>query len=90
MKIIVAGISKTGTKSMTLALKELGFNVYDYLEHYLFNGDDWINICTNGGTIEDFRRMHEGVDAVVDMPSWHFWEELHEAFPEAKVYTGIV
>ena len=85
MKVIVAGMSKTGTKSMVAALKELGFEVHDYLEHYLYNGDKWLKICYDGGSVEDFRKMYQNVDAVVDLPAWHFWEELSEAFPEAKV-----
>jgi len=70
---------------MTCALKDLGYNVYDYLEHYQYNGDKWMKICYDGGTVEDFRQMYKDVDAAVDMPIWIFWEELSEAFPDAKV-----
>ena len=85
MKVIVAGVSKTGTKTMNSALSELGYHVYDYLEHYLHNGDTWLKACYDGISTEEFQKMHEGVDAVVDLPAWTFWEELHHAFPEAKV-----
>ncbi|CAK8677651.1 unnamed protein product [Clavelina lepadiformis] len=85
MKVILAGMSKTGTKSMVIALKKLGMNVYDFLEHYQYHGNDWIRICEEGGTIDDFRRMYKDVDAVTDLPTWYFWEELHQAYPEAKI-----
>ena len=39
MKVIVAGFSKTGTKSMCAALRELGYKVYDVEEHFRFLGD---------------------------------------------------
>ena len=90
MKVILAGISKTGTKSMVLALKGLGFNVHDYLEHYLYNRDAWLKICYDGGSIEEFREMYQGVDAVADSPAWYFWEELHLAFPDAKVIIYVL
>ena len=33
MKIICAGFPKTGTKSMAMALRELGYSVHDTEEH---------------------------------------------------------
>ena len=85
MKVIVAGFSKTGTKTMCAALKELGYKVYDFLEHFQILGDKWTKILEEGGTTEDFRQMYEGVDAVTDTPAFYFWEELHKAYPNAKV-----
>ena len=85
MKVIVAGLSKTGTKTMQAALKDLGYNVYDYMENFEYLEDDWIKICKHGGTTEDFRRMFENVDAVTDLPGCYFWDEIHKAFPESKV-----
>ena len=32
--------------------------------------------------------MYENVDAVVDIPVYYFWEEIHWAFPDAKVITS--
>jgi len=85
MKVILAGQSKTGTKTMAWALQELGMNIYDALEHYMYLSDDWIKIVTKGRTIDDFRGMYQGDDAVTDSPAWYFWEKLLQAFPEAKV-----
>ena len=85
MKVIVASFSKCGTKTLASALRELGYEVYDFIENYEFLGDDWNKIFTEGGTTEDFRRMFEHVDAVCDMPCCHFWDEIHKAFPEAQV-----
>ncbi|XP_077965556.1 uncharacterized protein LOC144411824 [Styela clava] len=85
MKVISAGFPKTGTKTMTVALKTLGFNVYDYMENSTILGKDWEIIFKAGGTTEDFRRMYENVDAVSDVPPCYFWQELHKAFPDAKI-----
>ena len=87
MKVIVAGLNKTGTTTMHVALKQLtGYNVvHHYMETFIHAGKDWVKICEDGATVEDFRRIYEGVDAVTDNPPAYFWEELLEAFPEAKV-----
>jgi len=85
MKVIYAGYSKCGTKTMNSALKELGYNVYDFMENYQYLGEDWNKIFTTGGTTDDFRRMFADVDAVTDIPGCFFWEEIHRAFPDAKI-----
>ncbi|XP_039268359.2 uncharacterized protein LOC120343290 [Styela clava] len=85
MKVIVAGFVKTGTKTMAAVLDTLGYSVYDF-EHHLYHlGDEWIKILQQGGTKEDFRRMYENVDVGVDIPFAVFWEEILEAFPDAKI-----
>ncbi|XP_078490451.1 uncharacterized protein LOC100176603 isoform X2 [Ciona intestinalis] len=85
MKVIVAGFSKTGTKTMQAALKELGYNVYDYMENFEFLEKEWKQICTVGGSTDLFRKMYENIDAVTDLPGCIFWDEILKAFPEAKV-----
>ena len=70
MKVIVAGFPKTGTKSINAALTELGYNVYDYLEHYLYHYDEWKKNFNGDGTIDDFRNMYKDVDAIVDIPAY--------------------
>ena len=87
MKVIVAGMPKTGTKTMNEALKILGFSTYDFPEHYWYLHDEWMKIFKEGGTKEDFRKMYENVDACMDVPSCHYWEEIYEAFPESKVHA---
>ncbi|XP_076815486.1 uncharacterized protein LOC143461602 [Clavelina lepadiformis] len=89
MKVIYAGFSKTGTKSMQAALTELGYNVYDFMEQYKYQGKEWMKIFKHGGTTEDFRRMFENVDAVTDAPACYFWDEIHKAFPDAKIVFSI-
>ncbi|XP_039257798.1 uncharacterized protein LOC120334362 [Styela clava] len=89
MKVISAGFPKTGTKTMTVALQILGFNVYDYMENTTILGNDWVKIFRDGWTTEDFKRMYENVDAVSDLPPSYFWEEIHKAFPEAKIILSI-
>lgn len=89
MKVIVAGYSKTGTKSLNAALTELGYSVDDLHEHLGYQTENWWRIFAatdpKAQTIEIFREMYENVDACMDTPVYLFWEYILEAFPDAKV-----
>ena len=87
MKVICAGFCKTGLGSMNAALRELGYEPYDYLDHFWHHGDEWKKILSSGpgGNLNDFKRMYKDVDAVIDGPPMWFWEEILKAFPDAKV-----
>nr|XP_018667268.2 uncharacterized protein LOC101242256 [Ciona intestinalis] len=85
MKVIFAGYIKTGTQSIKEALQILGYSTCDYFDNFWYLEKEWTKILTEGGSVDDFRKMYEGVDAVTGVPCNHFWKELHEAFPEAKI-----
>lgn len=85
MKVIFAGFSKCGTKTMAEALRILGFTVYDFIENFEYHREQWLKIFKEGASTEYFRDMFRGVDAVTDLPSCYFWEEIHQAYPEAKL-----
>lgn len=70
---------------MNAALTMLGYKVYDQIENVYNLEEEWSKILKEGWTSEDFCRMYEDVDAVVDAPAFYFWEEIHKAFPDAKV-----
>ncbi|CAK8681899.1 unnamed protein product [Clavelina lepadiformis] len=85
MKVILAGYCKTGTKSMAAALETLGYNVYDYFDHFWYHYNEWQEICSQGATKEIFQRMYKDVDVVANMMPLKFWKEIHDAFPDAKI-----
>lgn len=90
MKFICVGYSKTGTKTMAKALRTLGFKVDDSFEHmdkrYFWNR---IYVADPNDKVaqspEIFKEIFKNVDACTDSPAYQFWEEILEAFPEAKV-----
>ena len=86
MKVICAGVGKTGTKSIAKALRHLGFNVFDFEEQILSLDfiDHWFDVFRNGAE-PDVKRVYQNADAVVDSPGNLFWEEILEAFPDCKV-----
>ena len=84
MKIICAGYAKTGTKSITKALRHLGFTVFDWAEQIFDFVDDWVDVFQNGPK-PDVKRLYQKADVCVDMPGTFFYEEILEAFPDCKV-----
>ncbi|XP_077968414.1 uncharacterized protein LOC144422273 [Styela clava] len=89
MKVIVAGLPKTGTKSMTMALRKLGYTVYDYMENLYYLEGEWELIFKGMVSKELFHKMYDKLDAVVDIPACHFWEDIHKAFPDCKVILTV-
>ncbi|XP_076804097.1 uncharacterized protein LOC143448306 [Clavelina lepadiformis] len=84
MKVICAGLPKTGTKSLCAALRILGFTVYDFEEQCWLIRDKLQKAMDVGCTAEEYHDMFQGVDAVTDLPACLLWEEISKAFPKAK------
>lgn len=86
MDVIGAGFGRTGTMSLKLALEQLGFGpCYHMMEVFRRPGDSekWEAAARGAPTnwasfLKDFR-------AAIDWPACHFWRELSETFPDAKV-----
>ena len=91
MKVICAGLGKTGTTSLASALRVLGYTgykVYDFPEHFEEHTDEWLAIY-RGEKTPDFVSMYDGVDGVTDLPAALWYEEILEAFPDAKVILTV-
>jgi len=88
MKIICAGLGKTGTKSLAKALRILGFTVLDYDEHINLHLNEWIEVYCEG-KMPNFASMYKDVDAVVDFSPSFWFEEIYETFPDAKVVLSV-
>lgn len=88
MKVICAGLSKTGTKSIAKALQVLGFSVFDFFEHIIVHHDEWVDIYRQGKT-PDFLSMYKDVDAITDLPAAFWYDEIHQTFPDAKVILSV-
>ena len=84
MKVICVGMGKTGTKSITKALRYLGFTVFDFEEQNLDFFDHWVDVFQNG-VKPDVKRVYQHADAVVDMPGSFIYEEILEVYPDCKV-----
>lgn len=86
LKVIGAGLGRTGTLSMKLALEHLGFGpCYHMLE---IMGDarkrlpQWIEVVRGR---PDWDAIFDGYQSSVDYPTCYFWREQAAHYPEAKV-----
>jgi hypothetical protein len=86
IRVIGAGLGRTGTLSLKTALEELGFtrcyhmtDVLAHLEHAAL----W-EAAALGEPI-DWEALLEGYQATVDWPACAFYEELLRRYPDAKV-----
>jgi len=89
MKLIVAGLPKTGTNSLAKGLQMLGYRVYDTKDNYTHFYEQWMRIMDRGGLPVDFRDMYHDIDASLDVPVVYYWEEILKAFPGTKIILMV-
>ncbi len=90
MRIIGAGFGRTGTKSMKLALEQLGFGpCYHMFE--VFAKPEGIPLWHKAafGHDIDWDDLLGDYPSGVDWPLSHFWQPLSERYPEAKVLLTV-
>ncbi|HEU4616409.1 MAG TPA: sulfotransferase [Gammaproteobacteria bacterium] len=89
LELIGAGLGRTGTLSLKLALEQLGFGpCYHMVEVFSrpTRTRDWIQAAD--GELE-WETVFEGYVATVDYPGCVFWRELSERYPKAKVLLTV-
>ena len=85
VKIIGAGVGRTGTYSLKLALNQLGFGPCHHMEEVLFNMPSQVPLWSAALAGQaDWDAIYQGYSSAVDWPTAGFFSELHAAYPEAK------
>jgi hypothetical protein len=82
LKIIGAGLGRTGTLSLHLALQQLGYKSLHFDQERLND------VLDGSNAHPDFRR-YDDVDAVLDLPAAYFFKELLDAYPAAQVVLTV-
>lgn len=90
MKVIGAGIGRTGTMTMQAALETLGYHCYHMNEVPRERGhlDAWYKFVT-GQAPMDWHTLLRKFEATVDAPACFYYQELMQAFPDAKVILTV-
>jgi hypothetical protein len=87
LRIVGAGLGRTGTHSVKLALERLlGAPCYHMME--VFGRPDDIPVWQRAGLageMPDWDRFLDGYAAAVDWPVAAFWREVSDAYPDAPV-----
>lgn len=91
LRVVGAGLPRTGTTSLTIALERLlGGRIYHMRmipAHPFDLGTGW-NQALEGDT-PDWDQLFDGYVAAVDWPASMFWRELSEAYPDALVLLSM-
>ena len=90
LSVIGAGFGRTGTLSIKIALEQLGLGPCYHMET-LFN--DSTQLATWEAAVDgqrvDWRELFAGYRSTIDWPSTHYWRELADVFPDAKILLSV-
>jgi hypothetical protein len=92
IKVICAGISRTGTMSLKEALNQLGYRSYHMEIALLEYDNDHLDMWNNfleGKSEMDWQKLLVDYTASVDLPSAFFFRELMAEFPDAPVILTV-
>lgn len=85
LKVIGAGVGRTGTYSLKLALNQLGLGPCHHMEEVLFNMPAQLPLWQAAAAGNaDWKAIYDGYSSAVDWPTAGFYRELHAEFPSAK------
>jgi hypothetical protein len=92
LKVIGAGLGRTGTTSLKAALEQVGFGPCHHMLE-LFRDETetltrkWENVALNG--LRDWDDIFVGFASSVDWPASAYWRELAGHYPDAKVILTV-
>ncbi len=85
LNAIGAGVGRTGTYSLKLALEALGFGPCYHMEEVILQMPKHLPLWQNAVSGNpDWNAIFEGYHSAVDWPTATYYRELHAACPDAK------
>lgn len=90
LKVIGAGVGRTGTNSLRVALNQLGFGPCYHMHELVANAP--VNVPLWLAALDgrpDWETIFQGYASAVDWPTSAFYGELHAAYPEAKIILTV-
>lgn len=90
LRVVGAGLGRTGTLSLKVALEKLLGGPCYHMVEVLTHPEHvaaWREVARGGSP--DWQALFRDYRAVVDWPAASFWPELMEAFPDALVLLSV-
>jgi hypothetical protein len=85
LKVIGAGVGRTGTYSLKLAINQLGLGPCHHMEEVLHNMPTQVPLWKAAlKGCPDWEAIYKGCESAVDWPTAGFFRELSTAYPSAK------
>jgi len=89
VQIICVGLMRTGLKTLNEALKVLGHaQIYDQ-DQIASSYELWNEVIENRRTETTFTNIFQGAQVAMGMPTFCFWEEILQEYPNAKVILTV-
>ena len=96
LKVIGAGLGRTGTNSLKLALEQLGFGPCYHMIEVFKNGKSHMDFWIEAGAADpttlselNWERVFAEYGSTTDFPAASYFEEIMKAYPDAKVVLTI-
>lgn len=90
IKIIGAGLPRTGTNTLKASLEKLGYSKTYHMKELLAHPENlhyWLTLKETGTTNWD--ELYNGYQATVDFPAYPWYKEHMKRYPEAKVILTV-
>ncbi|MGH8218118.1 MAG: sulfotransferase family protein [Steroidobacteraceae bacterium] len=90
LSVIGAGLGRTGTMSLKLALETLGFAPCHHMLDLILHPEGvapWVRAASGGAV--DWDEVFVGYRATTDWPACHFYKELTARYPRAQVILTV-
>jgi hypothetical protein len=90
LRVIGAGLPRTGTTSLKVALEILGFGPCHHMNKIVRTPHRILEfIRAYDGEEIDFHKLMEGYGSTLDIPTSDFYKEIHQAYPQAKIILTV-
>jgi len=90
IKVIGAGLPRTGTNTLRESLQQLGFVKTYHMKELLVHPENlnyWTSLRKTGTT--HWEELYNGYQATVDFPCYPWYKEHLKQYPEAKVILSV-
>ncbi len=90
IKIIGAGLPRTGTNTLRESLEMLGFTKTYHMKQLLTHPENlhyWTTLKATGTT--NWQELYNGYQATVDFPCYPWYKEHMKQYPDAKVILSL-
>lgn len=90
IKVIGAGLGRTGTLSLKTALQQLGFDKCYHMQDLMANPSQlkyWEQL--ENGEEPDWDDLFKGYQAAVDFPPCAYYKQMMKKYPDAKVILTL-
>jgi hypothetical protein len=90
LKVIGAGMGRTGTMSLKLALERIGMGPCYHGSDLVSKPQHWpLWQQAINGQLSDFDEIFRDYGSVADAPGWYFFRQLSNRYPDAKVVLTV-